>query len=318
MEVIVVAAVLQCLLAHIETRGVGHAAPAQAAVLLEEGRQVHVGGQLGLAQVQVKGPVPEHRPVVGIVVLQQFHIQTAVGEHLCHLPGSLEPDGVVLIHQQLHGLANHIGLGQSLLEHLGVVAHLPGQGLVVEAGIGGRRQRHRISEAVVAAGQEPGAVDGIAQRHPDLGLGEDLALDVAADVEEDARLRIPQLIIAAVGGVAGGTGIGGGDTQGAEFELVPDLGLVLARHQLHGPGRQRYPVVGGFGLIVCAMVALMRYVRRGALYIFGGGFIAFGGFMLLVEFLLDITFGIPFIAWSVYPLIAFVLLGGGLIYLAIN
>lgn len=79
-----------------------------------------------------------------------------------------------------------------------------------------------------------------------------------------------------------------------------------------------FPVVGGFGLIVCAMVALMRYVRRGALYIFGGGFIAFGGFMLLVEFLLDITFGIPFIAWSVYPLIAFVLLGGGLIYLAIN
>lgn len=79
-----------------------------------------------------------------------------------------------------------------------------------------------------------------------------------------------------------------------------------------------FPVVGCLGLIVSAVVTLLYYVRKGALYILGGGFIALGGFMLLVEFMLDITFNIPFIAWSVYPLIVFALLGGGLIYLAIN
>lgn len=78
------------------------------------------------------------------------------------------------------------------------------------------------------------------------------------------------------------------------------------------------PVTGGICLIVTAVVTLLRYVRRGRLYIFGGAILALGAFMLLVEFLMSITFeGIKFIGWSFYPLMALALLGGLLIFLAI-
>ena len=72
------------------------------------------------------------------------------------------------------------------------------------------------------------------------------------------------------------------------------------------------------GLIVTAVVALLRYVRRGRLYIFGGAAIGLGAFMPLMEYLIYITFDRPrFTAWSLYPLTALVLLGGTLIFLAI-
>ncbi len=80
-----------------------------------------------------------------------------------------------------------------------------------------------------------------------------------------------------------------------------------------------FPVAGGLGLLVTAEVTLMKYIPKGALYILGGGFIALGGFMLLTEFLLNLTFGFPSrFVWSLYPLVALALLGGVLIYLAIN
>lgn len=79
-----------------------------------------------------------------------------------------------------------------------------------------------------------------------------------------------------------------------------------------------FPVTGGIGLIVTAVVTLMRYLRGGRLYIFGGASIALGCFMLLMEFLLSITFGRGFVGWSIYPLVALVLLGGFMIFLAIN
>ena len=79
-----------------------------------------------------------------------------------------------------------------------------------------------------------------------------------------------------------------------------------------------FPLTGGVGLIVTAVVTLVRYLRRGKLYIFGGAFIAMGGLMLLTEFLLNYTFRIPkFIGWSLYPLVTLVLLGAFLIFLAI-
>ena len=78
------------------------------------------------------------------------------------------------------------------------------------------------------------------------------------------------------------------------------------------------PVVGGIALIVCTVVTLIYYLRKGRLYIIGGAFIALGGFTLLMEYLMDITFGLEFIFWSVYPLISLVMLGGLLIYLGIN
>lgn len=78
------------------------------------------------------------------------------------------------------------------------------------------------------------------------------------------------------------------------------------------------PISGGIGLIVTAVVTLLRYVRKGRLYILGGGMIALGGMMLLMEALLVRTFHMAFTGWSVYPLIALALLGGLLIFLAIN
>ncbi len=62
----------------------------------------------------------------------------------------------------------------------------------------------------------------------------------------------------------------------------------------------------------------MKYINKGRLYIFGGAFMALGGFMLLMEYLMDLTFGIGFTGWSVYPLAVMVLFGRLLFYLAIN
>ena len=78
------------------------------------------------------------------------------------------------------------------------------------------------------------------------------------------------------------------------------------------------PVVGGIGLISCAVVTLTRYLRRGRLYIFGGALMALGAFTLLVEYLMDGTFGLPFMGWSIYPLVVLFLFGGLLLYLAVN
>ena len=78
------------------------------------------------------------------------------------------------------------------------------------------------------------------------------------------------------------------------------------------------PVVGGLCLITCTVVTLMYYLRRGRLYILGGAFMALGAFMLLMEFLMNITFGIHFIGWSVYPLVVLFVFGGLMIYIAIN
>ena len=79
-----------------------------------------------------------------------------------------------------------------------------------------------------------------------------------------------------------------------------------------------FPVVGFTAVNVTAVITLIRYVKRGLLYILGGSFIATGLFMPVMEFLLNLTFHISKVYyWSVYPLTALVLLGGLLIFLAI-
>lgn len=78
------------------------------------------------------------------------------------------------------------------------------------------------------------------------------------------------------------------------------------------------PVTAGAGLIVTAVVALTRYIRRGRLYIFGGAAIATGIFMPVMELLLNLTFDRPMaFIWSLYPLIALLLLGATLLTIAI-
>ncbi len=78
-----------------------------------------------------------------------------------------------------------------------------------------------------------------------------------------------------------------------------------------------FPVTGGIGLIVTTVVSLLKYVPRGALWTLGGASIALGCFMLLMEFLLNLTFHMPkFLGWSLYPLIALVIIGGVLFFFA--
>lgn len=100
------------------------------------------------------------------------------------------------------------------------------------------------------------------------------------------------------------------------------VGLYLLYINLASGGRWflsfAFPVTGFMALLVTAVVVLMRYIRRGRLYIFGGALALLGAFMPLMEFLLCITFSdLKFLGWSSYPLVALVLLGGMLIFLAI-
>lgn len=79
-----------------------------------------------------------------------------------------------------------------------------------------------------------------------------------------------------------------------------------------------FPVIGCVCFITCTFITLLYYLRRGRLYVIGGSFIATGGLMLLVEFLMSVTFETAFVGWSVYPLVILVLFGVLLIYLAAN
>lgn len=78
------------------------------------------------------------------------------------------------------------------------------------------------------------------------------------------------------------------------------------------------PATGGLGLIVCTVVSLTHYLKKGKLYIYGGAFMALGLYTLLLEQLLIVTFSLPFFGWSLYPLIALFLLGCLLLYFAVN
>lgn len=79
-----------------------------------------------------------------------------------------------------------------------------------------------------------------------------------------------------------------------------------------------FPVAGGLSLIICTVVALLHYLKKGRLYIIGGALISLGAFMMLIEFFLNITFDLPYLWWSIYPLAGLSLLGGFLIFLAAN
>ena len=79
-----------------------------------------------------------------------------------------------------------------------------------------------------------------------------------------------------------------------------------------------FPVAGGLGIIAITVVTLLYYLKKGKLYIWGGAFMLIGVFVLLIEYLMSITFSISFFGWSFYPLAVMLLLGGMMLYLAIN
>lgn len=74
-----------------------------------------------------------------------------------------------------------------------------------------------------------------------------------------------------------------------------------------------FPVGGALLLILETEIVLLRYAVRGrrhrALYILGGGVMACGGLCVLIEFLLHVTFALPMLWWSLYPLSVLFLLG---------
>ena len=74
------------------------------------------------------------------------------------------------------------------------------------------------------------------------------------------------------------------------------------------------PVTGTAMVLVTAVVALLRYVPTGALYICGGGLILSGGYAVLVEWLLNVTFRLhDTFLWSFYPLAVCTVLGAMLL-----
>ena len=78
------------------------------------------------------------------------------------------------------------------------------------------------------------------------------------------------------------------------------------------------PVTGAIALLVCAVVTLLRYLRRAWLYIFGGALIFSGGLAVLIEFLINTTFQVhQTFFWSLYPLAAGVLLGVMVLIIAV-
>lgn len=79
-----------------------------------------------------------------------------------------------------------------------------------------------------------------------------------------------------------------------------------------------FPVTGMLAVIITAICALWRYLRRGRLYILGGGLIALGLFSVYLEFFIYFTFAsVKFIFWSLYPLVVLLTLGLMVITIAV-
>ena len=79
-----------------------------------------------------------------------------------------------------------------------------------------------------------------------------------------------------------------------------------------------FPVTTSLGLIITAVTTVFHYVKRGKLYTVGGGLIALGGWTLLIELFLHLTFDIPgHVIWSPFPCTALSVFGLTLIVVAI-
>jgi hypothetical protein len=98
--------------------------------------------------------------------------------------------------------------------------------------------------------------------------------------------------------------------------------LLLLYINLHTSGNWflsfAFPVSGILGLIITAMATLCHYLRRGWLYIIGGGLLALGGWILLIEFFLHLPFELPgHVIWSPFPCATLAVFGMMLIVIAI-
>ena len=78
-----------------------------------------------------------------------------------------------------------------------------------------------------------------------------------------------------------------------------------------------FPISGIATLLITSVTALLKYLKRGKLYVIGGASIALGGFSILIEMFICITFKARFVFWSVYPFAACLLVGLLLITIAV-
>ena len=79
-----------------------------------------------------------------------------------------------------------------------------------------------------------------------------------------------------------------------------------------------FPVAGIAGLILTAVITLIKYVKKGYFYIMGGAVIATGAYVMLVELFATVTFGLEeFHMWSIFPASGSLLVGLGLIVLGV-
>ena len=83
-----------------------------------------------------------------------------------------------------------------------------------------------------------------------------------------------------------------------------------------------FPVGGALILLVEAIIVLCRYTvgayPHRLLYIFGGAIMVLGALLVLLEFLINVTFKIPMTWWSIYPLTALFLVGLMVLVIAAN
>lgn len=78
------------------------------------------------------------------------------------------------------------------------------------------------------------------------------------------------------------------------------------------------PIILSFGAIICAMTTLLRYLKRGKLYVYGAGLIAIGAWTGLIEFLIKLTFGVSTsVKWSIFSFTSLFIIGMLLIIIAI-
>lgn len=79
-----------------------------------------------------------------------------------------------------------------------------------------------------------------------------------------------------------------------------------------------FPVVGALAVIVSALIAILRYVKKGTLYTVGGSLIALGVWTVLLEHLIKSVFNTKYsFMWSTATLTVFIVLGLLLIVIAI-
>ena len=70
-----------------------------------------------------------------------------------------------------------------------------------------------------------------------------------------------------------------------------------------------FPIVGVSCLLSTALVCLLKNIRHGRLFVFGGFFLLLGGFTMLIEFFAHISFGTPMFQWSLFTLAGFGAIG---------